>query len=143
MQKTTNRSRRGVLWASLVLVGALLYVAVGVARDYGVDDGGDGRAAVMDTDEPSLGEVAFHGDDYSRVSAESGLLLVCDVENDDNVVKGVIDIVESGSMSRVEVADATGDRRCASFRPSGPVQRHRVCERNHLFWRCGNWQVGS
>jgi hypothetical protein len=133
-----------VALAALIIV--TLCAGVAIAHAYPVDDGGWATRTTTTDGVDAKGEVAYNGKDYSKVAAGDDLVLVCDEEADGNVIKGEFDIraATARTSATFEVADDDGaNGRCASAVPAGIVLRHRVCERNHLFWHCGNWQVGT
>jgi hypothetical protein len=84
-----------------------------------------------------------NGQDYTKSVDGDELVLVCDEERDDNLVKGEYEFERDGRPVMAETSDAEGaDGRCTGVALDGEVLRHRVCERNHLLWECGNWQAG-
>lgn len=143
-----SRPQRIAALAFAVLVLVVLVVTTfRVASSFPAPDGdGDGAETGTFLDEPAehLGEISYDGRDYAKVLAGEDLLLVCDEEADSNVVKAIFDVDGDAGDRSVEISDRNGaDGTCTSAVWDGLVRRHRVCERNHLFWRCGNWQTGS
>ncbi len=95
--------------------------------------------------DPSLGaSVSHHGDDFGVVEpSDPQVFVVCDVEADGNPVRGEVEyFVEDPEpvflTVTVDEFDGAGGT-CTRITVPELLTRHRVCERNHLVWVCGNW----
>ena len=127
-----------------MLVGALLlWQGIRLIGDLSVDAPAAAES-VADDDADHSGEVATNGEDYSKVSAEGAHVLVCDEEADENAVRGEATVEQPDGQVELAFEDTDGaDGMCVAVPIDGSVLKHRVCERNHAVWTCGNWQAGS
>lgn len=128
-----RRLRRWAVLGVLVVL-AVVALAASMIQQQTKDVTADGMTRTPPpTDLP--GVVSHHGKDYSKGSPDGLRFTVCDMEPDNNAVKGVYRTSDGGG----ELEDLGGaDNRCASITTNRPILVHRTCERNLIGWDCDN-----
>jgi hypothetical protein len=118
----------------LAITGAVVVLKIARQLDTGNPNGSH---AVLVQEEPRQ-NVTTHGTDFSYVDEDERQFVVCDVEDDENVVKGILEL---GDAAQVELVDADGaNESCVGvdLRATPRVVTVTTCERNHLWWDCDN-----
>lgn len=91
------------------------------------------------------GVTSYHGNDYSYDFSSFKKLRTCDREADNNRTKGGWSATQNGSEDG-SASDSDGaNNACGETGlpgTEGPyIIKHHTCEKNHLTWNCGNWQL--
>jgi hypothetical protein len=132
----------------LLAVGAVALAAVALAvsqlwsiwREYPV---GSAAGAVArdaeEVDENEVTRIINHGEDFLFAVGGPRRIGVCDAEADHNPVKARYKVVHNGTEAIGEFVDAS-DPGCALVELQSDALLVQICERNHLWWVCSNWQ---
>jgi hypothetical protein len=123
---------------AVLLTGVVVGLGWRVLEDLSADTPASAARAVDEGFGVAGSDASRHGADYARVP-EPGVLLVCDEEADGNPVRARAEVHHEARRWWLTVEDRDGaNGRCVRVPVEGEVLRVRTCERNHLFWDCGN-----